>query len=47
MTDAMLPLAGYRARHVRLEVAAAALFLCLPAAAAVNGAAVPVAGGEI
>jgi NAD(P)-dependent dehydrogenase (short-subunit alcohol dehydrogenase family) len=29
------------------EVAAAALFLCLPAAAAVNGAAVPVAGGEI
>jgi NAD(P)-dependent dehydrogenase (short-subunit alcohol dehydrogenase family) len=29
------------------EVAAAALFLCLPAAAAVNGAAVPVAGGEV
>ncbi|MBK1659420.1 SDR family oxidoreductase [Paracraurococcus ruber] len=28
------------------EVAAAALFLCLPGAAAVNGAAIPVAGGE-
>ena len=28
------------------EVAAAALFLCLPEAAAVNGAAIPVAGGE-
>jgi NAD(P)-dependent dehydrogenase (short-subunit alcohol dehydrogenase family) len=29
------------------EVAAAALFLCLPEAAAVNGAAIPVAGGEV
>ncbi|TCZ58695.1 SDR family NAD(P)-dependent oxidoreductase [Roseicella aquatilis] len=29
------------------EVAAAALFLCLPGAAAVNGAAIPVAGGEV
>jgi NAD(P)-dependent dehydrogenase (short-subunit alcohol dehydrogenase family) len=28
------------------EVAAAVLFLCLPEAAAVNGAAIPVAGGE-
>jgi NAD(P)-dependent dehydrogenase (short-subunit alcohol dehydrogenase family) len=28
------------------EVAAAALFLCLPEAAAINGAAIPVAGGE-
>ena len=29
------------------EVAAAALFLCLPGAAAVNGAALPIAGGEV
>lgn len=29
------------------EVAAAALFLCLPGATAVNGAAIPVAGGEV
>jgi NAD(P)-dependent dehydrogenase (short-subunit alcohol dehydrogenase family) len=29
------------------EVASAALFLCLPGAAAVNGAAIPIAGGEV